>query len=461
MSLLLAYYGDDFTGSTDVMEALQWAGLRTVLFLAPPTPDQLARFTNLRAFGVAGWSRTMTPAEMEAELAPTLERLRASGAPLVHYKICSTFDSSPEVGSIGKAIEIGRRVFGTASVPVLAGAPALGRFTVFGNLFARSGLDTEPFRLDRHPTMRRHPVTPMTEADLRLHLERQTSLDIGVFDVLGLADDDPEARWVEHPAPRPAAVIVDVLYPWHLPVIGRLIIRSRAPGGQLFLVGSSGVEYAVAAHWEQTGEIERLRSHPPGRPAFGPVDQLVVLTGSCSPVNDRQIAWAESEGFQSLPLDMARLVRPDTREAEIGASIQRGVALAARGASVILHSSRGPDDPRVNDSRRALAALGASETDIAVRSGRTIGPILGRILDGLLARAPVKRVVVTGGDTSGDVARGLGIEALEAIAPAAPGSPLCRVHTANALDGLEVIFKGGQVGRTEIYGTILRGTLGS
>ncbi|MBP9903617.1 MAG: hypothetical protein KBH45_19345, partial [Verrucomicrobia bacterium] len=30
-SLLLAYYGDDFTGSTDVMESLARAGLRTVL----------------------------------------------------------------------------------------------------------------------------------------------------------------------------------------------------------------------------------------------------------------------------------------------------------------------------------------------------------------------------------------------------------------------------------------------
>ena len=64
-TLLLAFYGDDFTGSTDAMEALQWAGIRTLLFLHPPTAADLARFPDLRAFGVAGWSRSMSPVEMD------------------------------------------------------------------------------------------------------------------------------------------------------------------------------------------------------------------------------------------------------------------------------------------------------------------------------------------------------------------------------------------------------------
>ena len=52
--LLLAFYGDDFTGSTDAMEALALSGLRTVLFLSPPTLDFLARqFPDLRCIGVS------------------------------------------------------------------------------------------------------------------------------------------------------------------------------------------------------------------------------------------------------------------------------------------------------------------------------------------------------------------------------------------------------------------------
>ena len=41
---LIAWYGDDFTGSAATMEALTFAGLPAVLFFDVPTAAQLARF---------------------------------------------------------------------------------------------------------------------------------------------------------------------------------------------------------------------------------------------------------------------------------------------------------------------------------------------------------------------------------------------------------------------------------
>ncbi len=125
----------------------------------------------------------MSPAEMDTELKPALEQLKSSGAAIIHYKTCSTFDSSPEIGSIGRVLEHGRELFGNAVIPIMVAAPNLGRYQVFGNLFARSGLDPEPYRLDRHPTMRQHPITPMTEADIRQHLA-QTNVKVGLDDIL-------------------------------------------------------------------------------------------------------------------------------------------------------------------------------------------------------------------------------------------------------------------------------------
>ncbi len=52
--LLLSYYGDDLTGSTDVMEALASRGVATVLFIETPTASQRARFPHVRAIGLAG-----------------------------------------------------------------------------------------------------------------------------------------------------------------------------------------------------------------------------------------------------------------------------------------------------------------------------------------------------------------------------------------------------------------------
>ena len=66
--LLLTYYG----GSTDVMEALASRGVPTVLFTGIPSAAQRARFPQARAIGIAGTSRSETPAWMDEHLTPAL-----------------------------------------------------------------------------------------------------------------------------------------------------------------------------------------------------------------------------------------------------------------------------------------------------------------------------------------------------------------------------------------------------
>ena len=175
MPLHYCYYGDDFTGSTDVLEQLAVNnGVSSVVFLTAPTRAQLARFAHCQAIGFAGDARSRTPEWMSAHLPAIFARMRELVLEIVHYKVCSTFDSAPHRGSIGRALEIGRTVFATNTVPIGVAAPHLGRFVVFGNLFAAAG--GEVYRIDRHPTMAHHPATPMHEADLRLHLSHQTDL---------------------------------------------------------------------------------------------------------------------------------------------------------------------------------------------------------------------------------------------------------------------------------------------
>ena len=157
--LLLTYYGDDFTGSTDVMEAFTAAGIPTVLFLEVPRVDDLTRFGHMRCIGLAGQSRGKSPEWMQHELPAVFERLHAMGAPVLQYKVCSTFDSSPRVGSIGQAVDLGVKTVGSTWSPMVVGAPRLKRYQVFGHLFAAA--NGAVHRIDRHPTMSRHPVTPM------------------------------------------------------------------------------------------------------------------------------------------------------------------------------------------------------------------------------------------------------------------------------------------------------------
>jgi uncharacterized protein YgbK (DUF1537 family) len=60
--LLLTWYGDDFTGTTDVMEVLTFSGLAAVLFSLPRQPSDLERCPGIRAVGVAGTARSRSPA---------------------------------------------------------------------------------------------------------------------------------------------------------------------------------------------------------------------------------------------------------------------------------------------------------------------------------------------------------------------------------------------------------------
>jgi uncharacterized protein YgbK (DUF1537 family) len=450
--LLLGFYGDDFTGSTDALEALARGGVRAVLFFEPPGPEALGgRFAGVRAVGVAGVGRSMTPAQMDEALPPVFERVARLGPSVFHYKVCSTFDSSPEIGSIGRALEIGQRVFASGVVPLVVGAPILRRYCLFGNLFATA--DGATFRLDRHPTMSRHPVTPMDEADLRLHLARQTARTIGLMDLLALSGPpaEVERRFEDLLAGGAEAVLFDVLDEPRLAEVGRLIWSRRGPG-TLFAVGSSGLAYALTAHWRAAGLLpEPAAFRPPG-----PAGRLVVVSGSCSPTTREQIAWALARGFAGIEIDSSRLVDPEGAAAERAAVVRQALEALANAPGVVLSSAMGPDDPRIEATLRRGIGRGQAPQATRQRLGEGLGTILRELLDA----SGVRRVVVAGGDTSGQVVRQLGLEALEIVVPMAPGSPLCRASARGpALDGLEVVLKGGQVGRVDLFESVLKGTV--
>jgi uncharacterized protein YgbK (DUF1537 family) len=81
-----------------------------------------------------------------------------------------------------------------------------------------------------------------------------------------------------------------------------------------------------------------------------------------------------------------------------------------------------------------------------------IGAGLGRLLDRVMRKAKLTRGVIAGGDTSGHAAMTLGIYALTALAPIAPGAPLCRAHFDDpAHADLEIALKGGQMGAPDYF----------
>lgn len=448
--LKLSFYGDDITGSTDAMEALMLAGVSTVLYLEPPTIEQVReKFPQIQAIGLAGMSRTMTPDEMDATLPKAFASLKDLGAPVTHYKVCSTFDSAPGIGSIGRATEIGMDVFKSKVVPIAVGAPKLKRFVVFGNHFAT--LEGRTYRLDRHPVMRTHPVTPMNESDLRLHLARQTDKKIGIIDVHQLDRCDTEVRsyfqtLVEE---KTEIVILDTLDDSHLKKIGRLL-WDLGKQNQTFVVGSSGVEFALTAFWR--GEDLLVPTQNFILP--GPVEQIVAMSGSASPWTASQINWALENGFKAIQINSALLIDEETQESERTRLIDQSVQVIREGQNPLLYSAHGPDDPMIEKTKERLKTLGGHPSSV----GEILGTQQGIILKEILTETGLHRTTIAGGDTCGHVLKQLSIYVLEFVVPLGTAVPLCRASSNDSsLDGMEIALKGGQLGEIDFFISVLKG----
>ncbi len=421
MTRLIAYYGDDFTGSTDVMEALASHGVETVLFTRPPTPEEFGPFAAYAAIGLAGTSRSQNPQWMDENLPQTFAWLKSLEARFAHYKVCSTFDSAPHMGSIGRATDIGARLFEQAMVPLIVGAPQLKRYTFAGHLFA--GYRGEIHRIDRHPVMSRHPVTPMHEADLRLHLAQQTKLQASLAN----------QRW-----PDSGIGLLDV----HDDVTQLAAGERLLAWGGGFVAGSSGIEYALM-------KASAIQAMIPGSANFAPlasVQQTIVVSGSVSPTTERQIRHALLNGFDAIPVNALALAqnRKDTQQK----AIDQALKIMGEGRSPLIHTALGP----TTDDGEKL--------DTIANGRKHIGEGLGAILKAVIETAGLRRAIVAGGDSSSHALGQLDIYALTTRMPlpATPGSPLCMAFSGSSqLNGIEIALKGGQVGGDNYFSALRDG----
>lgn len=427
-ALRLAWYGDDFTGAADTLATLAEAGWRAALFLAAPTDAQRERCGTLDALGVAGTARALAPPAMREQIAPVAAAFARLRPRLTQYKCCSTFDSAAQVGNLAAGLQALRQPEHDPTAIVLGGQPSLGRLCLGGTLFASAGAGGELHRLDRHPTMSRHPVTPMAEADLRRHLGALGLPRVALVDARALDAPDEAALRVACEralADAPPALLFDLTREAQLERIGRWL-DARARQRPQLLLGASSVAQALTRVHPTRAQAAAVA------PADGPV---FLLVGSLSPVTAAQCAAAQ-----------AAYARVDLGVAEGGT----GADWLARRAEQCAALLRG--------GRSVLAVTGAPRADgpsplvVARRSGQLLAEVLRRV-------PALRRAGVAGGDSSGFAVQALAPWALRWQGTLAPGVPLLRLQADTpALDGLELMLKGGQMGPPEVFLRLLHGT---
>lgn len=402
------FVADDFTGGVDVLLQATRCGQQATMFLSSEAfhaadVDEMRTCT-----GVATTFRRQPPEQVSGPLGELLDRGLAHRPTVVQYKICSTADSARDTGSVGPAMAA-FQARGAQRVPLLVAQPGLRRWTVFSHHFANDRGTV--YRLDRQPTMADHPVTPMRESDLRVHFSEQVAGPVGSLTLEDLAEPSAlRSGWERELAAGHQLVVLDALTLEHLVQHGRELVRDEPT----FVIGSGGATLGlgIAAGWS-----ENAADGIPTPAAAGPV---LVVAGSCSRLTATQIARVQGRaGWTVLHWDPRHDVGPVTGEAD--------QALAG-GQHVLVHTG-GADRPSV---RGAAAAVPGGLAHIADAT-----------------RERYARLVVAGGDTSGDVLTLMAAAKLTTLSVLDKDTCLCLV-TGRAGES-EVVLKGGQIGSADFF----------
>ncbi len=394
----VVFIGDDFTGASDTLATLCERGARARLFLDAPKAEEIA---GLDAVGIATDLRARPPEEIAARVNALTFALRTLSPRFVHYKVCSTFDSAPHIGSIGAAVKALEATLFPSQTVVVGGQPSLGRYCLFGTLFARAP-DGEAYRIDRHPTMSRHPVTPMDEADLRVHLARQ-----------GLDGLSLTGRKTLDIALKTDRTLVDAIEQQDIDRLGMRLAEIDSREGPVLLVGASSVAEAL------------FPAEPAVRADTVPLTErgpVLAIAGSRSSATANQVAAADS--YERFALKREDLARPEDLASRCASRIDAG-------ANVMVHLRPDLD-------------YGRMPADLSER--------LAHLTRAILSRCRVAGITVAGGDTSSVLVYQLGFRSLSFIERAGPGVAVCRGHAAGTpLDGTALLLKGGQVGAPDLF----------
>lgn len=411
--MLLGVIADDFTGASDIANTLAKGGMSTVQFsgIGETAP-------NCEAGVVALKTRSVAARDAVAQSIAAARWLLDQGCEQIVFKYCSTFDSTPQ-GNIGPVAEALLDLLGAEVAIVCPAFPGAGRRIFMGHLFVGDQLLSET-------GMRYHPLTPMTDPDIRRWLSHQTSGGVGAIALDTVrAGTDSLRRVLE--AEREAGrrlVVTDAIADEDLLTIGAAVADHK------LVTGGSGIAQGLPQNFRAKG---RLGANPDNVPTVeGPG---IVLCGSCSATSQQQVA-TYAANHPSYALDTGALMRGDLPVHDVAAWI----------------SAQGQQTPIVYST-----APPQTVADVQTQFGRDAVAVgIERFFADLarhLADTGTRRIVVGGGETSGAVVEALDLSSMRVGREIDPGVPVL-IGDRNGPLGLAL--KSGNFGAPDFFEKALR-----
>ncbi|MEO1640224.1 MAG: 3-oxo-tetronate kinase [Pseudomonadota bacterium] len=399
----LGCIGDDFTGSSDLANTLAKQGMRTVQYSGIPTAPAA---DDVEAGVISLKSRSIAPEDAVAQSLAALEWLRAQGCTQFFFKYCSTFDSTPE-GNIGPVADALADALDADRVIVCPAFPCTGRSVYQGHLFVADTLLSES-------GMRNHPLTPMTDPDIRRWLAPQTKHAVGHVPAQTVFQGAKAIRTALDAAHTDGKrhIVVDAIRDEDLMDIG------AAAKGLLLVTGGSGVALGLPANFGCT----------PGAPDWqGQAGPVLLVSGSCSVATRGQVQ------YHIARYPARELLAEDIIEGRLTPDEILDWALNA-GDLPLAYSSADPSVVTAVQEKygreRAADAIEQFFADLARKS----------------IAAGIERIITAGGETSGAVVEALDLDELVIGPEIDPGVPALRAGPS-----LVVALKSGNFGTEDFF----------
>jgi len=420
--ITLGVIADDFTGATDVASMLVRAGMRTVQVIG--VPDGAAA-PDADAVVVALKTRTMPAADAVRESLVALRWLQAAGMRQCYFKYCSTFDSTP-AGNIGPVTDALMDALGADFTIACPAFPENGRTIFRGHLFVGDELLSDS-------GMRRHPLTPMTDANLVRVLQAQSARRVGLlrYDTIAAGVVSVRERIEALRRDGISVAIADATTNEDLRTLG------AACADLPLLTAGSGLALGLPAQYVARGWLTQDSRAALLDPVHG---GSAVLSGSCSLATNAQVQRWRAAGRPALAIDPRALARGEPVAADAIAWFRSQAA----GAAALVYATA--DAQQLQSVQSELGAM---------QAGALVEACLAQIARGLVDGG-VRRLVVAGGETSGAVVQALGVTQLR-IGPAiCPGVPWTQADRSVAGAPLHLALKSGNFGGPDFFDEALR-----
>ncbi|MGJ7041627.1 uncharacterized protein YgbK (DUF1537 family) [Shinella sp. BE166] len=406
--MLLGAIADDFTGASDLANTLAKGGMSTVQFsgIGHEAADCEAGVVALK-------TRSIPAADAVSQSLAAARWLLDQGCEQLVFKYCSTFDSTPQ-GNIGPVAEALLDLLGGGTAVVCPAFPGAGRRIFMGHLFVGDRLLSET-------GMRHHPLTPMTDPDIRRWLSLQTAGEVGgvPLDTIRSGVDAVRAAFALNAQAGRRLVVTDAIDDEDLMTIGAAI------AGHRLVTGGSGIAQGLPRNFRAQG---KLSATPRDLPAVrGPG---IVLCGSCSTASQQQVALYAAN-HPSLAIDPSALMRGETTVDGVARWIR-----AQEAQTPIVYSTAAEDTVAEAQKLFGRAAVAAKIEDFFATLARH------------LADTGTRRIVVGGGETSGAVVEALDLTSMQVGREIDPGVPVL-VGERNGPLGLAL--KSGNFGTVDFF----------